>query len=449
MEFQEKRPEISQISAELQKFFNEERLKDLAGEAGFIKQERKLTAISFVKMCIRSVVNKGHSSSLTELCSELLSLGVKLEPQSLNEQFKKESVAFLKKVFEQLLALKIVKDSQVNVLEKFSNIYIEDSSTVELPENLKGVYKGYGGGASSASIKFNLCQNLKDGDSRIELTAATVVDNTFRIPTVVKKALYLKDLGYFVLDEFERIQQQGAYFVSRYKYSVNVYKSDHPDDQAIDLQSIIDSMKENQYKELIVYLGKAKRFKTRLVLQKVPKAVADAKRKKMKTDKQNKRKSLTKQRLAFCDCNAYITNLEQEQWPAHLIQKLYKIRWQVEIIFKVWKSIFKLGNVHKMKSDRFLCLLYGHLTWIVLNMKIFSFFKAINWNERKVEISEWKGFNIICTYRDKLKEAITQNCPRLFEQFLDLCHFAIYNWATKQIRKGNPYPLFHIEKFTT
>ncbi|MBK8808438.1 MAG: transposase [Bacteroidales bacterium] len=32
------------------------------------------------------------------------------------------------------------------------------------------------------------------------------------------------------------------------------------------------------------------------------------------------------------------------------ICKLYRIRWQIELVFKVWKSILHIDQTHKMKE---------------------------------------------------------------------------------------------------
>lgn len=75
-----------------------------------------------------------------------------------------------------------------------------------------------------------------------------------------------------------------------------------------------------------MYLGVDKKVKTRLIIEKVPNGVAHQKRRKLKTDKVNKRKVLSKGRLAFCHVNAFISNTTKEQLSKNHIRAVYGLR---------------------------------------------------------------------------------------------------------------------------
>ena len=55
--------------------------------------------------------------------------------------------------------------------------------------------------------------------------------------------------------------------------------------------------------------------------------------------------------------NVFVTNVSTEELTAQEAYELYKIRWQIELMFKTWKSILKLDVVRKMKADRLKCYL--------------------------------------------------------------------------------------------
>ena len=122
--------------------------------------------------------------------------------------------------------------------------------------------------------------------------------------------------------------------------------------------------------------------------------------------------------------------------------KLYKIRWQIEILFKVWKSILQIGQVHKMKPERFLCLLYGQLIWTVLQMKIFQSFKNMIWNELQFEISELKTFRIFRIFADSLFDTLFKYGDLFFQNVLEQLFETIQRLAKKNYKKGNPNPMF-------
>lgn len=448
MEFQENEVEIRKIGEKIQRFFKREELEKLSSLYGFIKQERKLTVEAFVHLCIGSTIKTGHASSLSELCAELLKSNIEMCPQSLNEQFKASSVGFLQELFERLVLLKLKEGDCLKVLEMFSGVYARDSTKIELPEQLEGLFKGSGGDASTSSLKIDFYMDLKGATLKTFFRDGASSDAKMSYEKIQPSALYLSDLGYFKFDEFEKIDKQEGYYVSRLKLNTKVYKSKNKNAQPIDLQSIMNSLKVNEFVDMEVYIGVQKRLKTRLVLQKVPEEVAQAKKEKLLKSRKKKGEGISTQRLALCNCNAYITNLDKRLWSAVLVMQLYRIRWQIEIIFKVWKSILKLGNVPKMKPERFLCLMYGHLIWVVLNMKIFAYCKKVFWNEKKIEISELKGFKIMSVFGQILKQAIWKSDIDLWKQFFDYLMNCFLRLANKQIRI-NPNPLFHIKKFQT
>lgn len=67
----------------------------------------------------------------------------------------------------------------------------------------------------------------------------------------------------------------------------------------------------------------------------------------------------------------YITNIPDEVVNKDKVYELYSIRWQIEIMFKIWKSIFKIHATKKVKIERFQCCLYGKLISLLLTSDIF------------------------------------------------------------------------------
>lgn len=68
----------------------------------------------------------------------------------------------------------------------------------------------------------------------------------------------------------------------------------------------------------------------------------------------------------------------------------------------MWKSIFKINQVKKVKFERFMCFLYGRLIALLLSSTIVFTSKSIILEENKKEISELKAFGILIQYFPKL-----------------------------------------------
>jgi hypothetical protein len=64
--------------------------------------------------------------------------------------------------------------------------------------------------------------------------------------------------------------------------------------------------------------------------------------------------------------NLLVTNAPSEILPATEVYAFYSLRWQVEIVFKTWKSIFSIHVNKRMKLERFQCHLYGQFLRLCL-----------------------------------------------------------------------------------
>lgn len=84
-----------------------------------------------------------------------------------------------------------------------------------------------------------------------------------------------------------------------------------------------------------------------------------------------------------------ITNLA-EGWDAQHIMDLYRVRWQIELVFKAWKSYLDVGDFGCWRVERILCQLYATLIGAVLCQCTFA---AVRYTG--TEASLFKVFRII------------------------------------------------------
>ena len=91
-----------------------------------------------------------------------------------------------------------------------------------------------------------------------------------------------------------------------------------------------------------------------------------------KTTSEDRRKEKSKNRTysekskMIAGLNVYVTNTPWEWVPMEQVHELYTLRWQIEIVFKTWKSLFKIDHYRNVKQERLECQLYGKLIAIFL-----------------------------------------------------------------------------------
>jgi hypothetical protein len=390
---------------------------------------------------------KEGTTSLEDLCRELQKEGVKIRKQSLQGRFNESASNFMREMVEHALSKKLGLDRE-KIECKFGRIVINDSTVFQLPKEYSHTYKGCGGGASVAGIKNQYCYDLL-AQEIIDITVqeATVPDCKYPLQDLRKNDLRMEDLGYFKVDRLRKVEEAEAYFLSRLKFGVNIYILKKQEYTQIDLLKVIGKMKEGEIKNIQVYLGEKEKFPTRLVLEKVPEQVATEKRKKLKTDKQNKRKGISKERLIFCDVNAFVTNCTQEQLPNNLLRQCYSLRWQIEIMFKAWKSSFKIDKVKQMKIERFECFHYGCLMLIIASTHLLRYFKQWYLKKHKEEISELKFFKLIASMKQEIKDMIKKHKLEI-ACFLDQLADIIERTCVKEQKKNRLKPLTILRNFT-
>ncbi|OUB84381.1 transposase [Bacillus wiedmannii] len=136
----------------------------------------------------------------------------------------------------------------------------------------------------------------------------------------------------------------------------------------IDLEAIMNQLQPGEC--YVVYIGRDYGLPARDVIYRLT-SEQEAQRRKNRAFKEKKK------RITFNDCtkklqgiNVYITNIPSEYVSKEAIHEFYSLRWQVEIIFKTWKSIFRIHSNTNVKKERLECHIYGKLIALLLSSTV-------------------------------------------------------------------------------
>jgi hypothetical protein len=382
--------------------------------------------------------------SLSVLNSKLeAELSVSLSNQGINERINKATVDFLKEIFTSMLNRKLSHTSDIQSLfgDNFNRIRLLDSTVFQLPDNIKEIYKGSGGSSSKSAIKIQLEYDLKSGNfMHIEPCNGTENDTNCGskyLKTIEPKDLCIRDLGYFVIKDFQTIENLDASYLSRLRSNIKVYtKNKSPEYikngqikkqsiyQKVDLKEIMSDLKPGKTMELDdAYIGDNEKLKTRIIIYKL--TDKQLKERIKKNSEKEKKKSITisERTKELMGINIYITNISKDVASKNSIHEIYSLRWQVEIIFKIWKSIFNIDQVKRVKIERFECCLYGKLITIMLCSLLAFKMRYLLFEKKKKEMSEIKAFSIIREYLGKIYHSfmgLLQDIQQVFLRILEI-----------------------------
>ncbi|WP_264336202.1 MULTISPECIES: IS4-like element ISWosp7 family transposase [unclassified Wolbachia] len=356
------------ISKKLKEFFNEKADK-ISATTGFIKRKRKLKGSSFIKAIVLGNIGVDNCSIET-VCQLLNEDSINITKQGLDFRFTKEAVEFMKRMYnESLTLLKNTLQVDCRILKHFGGVKLLDSSYISLPNSMEDMYKGYGTSYSGyesntkSGIKLQLVFDyLNQTLDQLNITEGIRSDQGYRshLSNISNNDLLISDLGYFVPSSFKQINEIGAYFISRYKSDTNIY--DIETGQKIDL---LEHLGDRSFLEQEVLLGKETRVKVRIIFKKLTEEQAMARRRKANRLARSHGYTSSQRNQKLLNWSIFITNVPKSKINAEQILVVYRIRWQIELLFKLYKSNIRLDKL-RGKPYRVLCELYAKLCAILI-----------------------------------------------------------------------------------
>lgn len=149
----------------------------------------------------------------------------------------------------------------------------------------------------------------------------------------------------------------------------------------------------------------------RLVCLRVNEQVTSERRRRLKQHARKKGRAVSQLHLTLCEWTLLITNVPEPWLPLSMVRALYRLRWQIELLFKQLKSILRVHQSDTGNAQRLRCELYGKLIAAVLVHRIHGVANTELWNAARREIS-----------MDKLYK-------RLQERAFTLTQLFVSSWA--------------------
>jgi len=342
--------------------FSTEALEKIARDTGFLKRQRKVVPKAFLENIMFQTLNS--PGSFDDLAHEFfIKNNCSISKQALQQKFNPAASNFVQTVLDQLLEATITESkSYLGAIDFINEVHVVDSSEIRLHNKLKDIFPQVRG--QGAAIKLQALMNAVNNQILLlDVRPSKEPDQAYKqhLLHIKPNDLMLGDLGYFSVESFREIKEKGAFFLSRFFKKTNLY--DPQNGALIDLRELLRQEK-NEVVDLKVMLGISK-FSCRLVAMKLPE---DAYNKRLVQLKKKHRRDPRSQAHKYDILNQwtiFITNLPQLV-VASILLKIYSLRWQIELLFKMMKTFLHLKKIDARNQYRALISLKVSLIAMVM-----------------------------------------------------------------------------------
>jgi hypothetical protein len=379
----------------LTEFFSSDQIEASARRTKFVQRASKITGKVFL-----ALITLGRWSTAKTTVPQLAAKAAQLDqpvditPEALQQRMTARAVAFLQDLLQTAFAKLHTGDTicEEGIFAPFSRVHITDSTGFGLPESLAKDFPGAGGSGSKAGAKIQLVWEYKSHTfDHFALIPWNVPDSKY-VDTVVAlaraAALFLFDLGYFKLAAFAKIVAAQAYFLSRLNHQATVREVVGGRHHALDLATSL-AHDPRAVVEKSVVLGAYERIPTRLIAVRMPEAIVNERRRQAYTAAKKAGYTPTQAHLALLAWNLFITNVPVTVWAAKTVAVAYTLRWQVELVFRGWKSGLHVATLTTTTKYSTLCYLYGRMLLILLTSALSSPLRISVWQQER-ELSLFK-----------------------------------------------------------
>jgi hypothetical protein len=368
---------LKELKDYLTKNLNPENLEKIARDTGFITRSSKIDAFKFLTCLLFNEQSQKDTSLLNLKADFLKYYDCDITRVALHKRFNTSAVEFMKTILSEHISQRF--DTGNDLKAKFNSIRIKDSSKFSIPKSLYKDYPGYNGfhpGLALMNIQYEF--DLLSGDWKyFEITKATrndQHDSKTTLDNINRGDLSLRDLGYVTMCYLKGVISKQAYFVNRLPTSLKVYYADKEGFEEFEWKKIDRQMTRGKLTqlELNVLLGKKEQLPVRLIIAPVPEDVYLKRIKNASKHARSKGVQLSDDYKIKSRYNLFITNATPQQISTKEVANIYGLRWQIELIFKTWKSNLKIHMTKKVKKERFECQLIAKIIWIVINWRLFQ-----------------------------------------------------------------------------
>src|SRR5438552_327301 len=323
--------QLSMVADKFQWVFSESLLNACGKDTKFCRRERTITPFR-LGLALTAACASQRIETLADFHRGFNALfDTTITYKAFYNQLAKPHFAdFLRTTAARLISemtLKVLGFTKGRTFAAFRRIVIQDGSSFAIHDALREVFPGRFKAVKPAAVELHTTMDLLcDAPTTVVLTPDTTTEQAFLPePASLQACLLLADRGYLDLHYLQRVVQQGGFFLIRAKAGMNPQVIEAFREDGKRLRSLRNKPLQ------VIHAKLPKRQRVELVVQWQVDGCLLCLRLILRWHRRTK---------SFC---YLLTNLAPQRYPLDTICRAYKWRWQVELLFKEWKSY---ANLH-------------------------------------------------------------------------------------------------------
>ena len=344
---------LTTLTEKINAVFNPQKLFSIARETKFLKRSRQVTPLNLLLSMIEALACQSKVNLADIHRNYLARTGMEINYKPFHNQLKKEECTeFVKDCFKLVMehwALNTLKLTSLSTGEKFpfSEIKLHDGCSFQLHDGLQSTYPGRFKNRYPAAVELHVTMDLlSSGIDYLSVGADTEAERPHAPKAAsLKDSLLLTDAGYFDRDKIINIDKQGGYTITQALCSINPVIKEAYDFKGNALPNIVmKKVKEIQLQDknstldlTVSWPGYAFDFRVIAFWYK------------------------KKKRIGYL-----VTNLPRKSVPAGDVVELYRLRWQIELLFKELKSYCNLKKFSTENKHIVRTLIYASFITVLL-----------------------------------------------------------------------------------
>ena len=324
----------------------------LANQTGWRKRASKIDPFEFLV----SLIFGQLSASRQTLSSQAQALTEPVTRQALDQRFNARTVEYVQAAFAHVLAQTLgwsAAHPQAEALRaNFAALYLLDSTSFGCSETLKDLFPGCGGDGSAASVKVLLRYELIAGRLEpLQVLAGKRSDQGQALWAAARlkaNQLQLQDKGFYAAKAWQAAEQSGAALLMPLPHSLTLWLSPGAGqpEELLDLAAVLAASRENQVAWSGLQVGKPghRAGPLRLVAFRLHPESAGRQRQGLRESMRTQGRTPSAKALQLAGWLLLLTNAPEAKLPAAMMSYVYRLRWQVELIFRQAKSVLRLDK---------------------------------------------------------------------------------------------------------